>query len=188
MASEQLVPTTSTILRNEDKAVVEQMMKEAEKVLLLENPNVEKVQLQIAGCILNITNGNRLQLLSKHDWYGQASGRTTFPVEIPIGGTAKFVHYGAPSKGSKAAVVYASANTAWLLAWFVPFGDQPNKIYVEDGPKENYKAIDWNGIEGKLEASSYTSVQVDPSTTCKSIIAKISDGKIAKLGAMFICG
>lgn len=62
------------------------------------------------------------------------------------------------------------------------------KIYVEDGPKENYKAIDWNGIEGKLEASSYTSVQVDPSTTCKSIIAKISDGKIAKLGAMFICG
>lgn len=128
MASTQELPPSTSILENEDKAVVKQMMKEAEKLLLSENPNVENLQLQTAGCILNITKGSRLHIHSKHDWCGQMSGRAALPADIPIGGTAKFVHYGAPSKGSKAAVVYASVNSAWLLAWSIPLGDEPNKV------------------------------------------------------------
>lgn len=128
MASAQQLASSASILQNEDKAVVEQMMKEAEKILLTESPNIEKMQLQIAGCILNVTKGSRLHIHNKHDWCGEVSFRAEFPTEIPIGGTAKFVHYGAPSKGSKAAVVYASVNCAWLLAWSVPSNDQPNKV------------------------------------------------------------
>ncbi|XP_021720896.1 jasmonate-induced protein homolog [Chenopodium quinoa] len=188
MASSQQLPASTSILQNEDTTVVEQMMKEAEKILLSNNPNVEKMQLQIAGCILNITKGSRLHIHNKHDWSGQVSFRAEFPTEIPIGGTAKFVHYGAPSKGSKAAVVYASVNCAWLLAWYVPFGDEPNKVYVENGAKENYNVIDWYEIERKLEASGNMSVYEDVPTRCKSIAELNGDGKKVKLGAMFLNG
>lgn len=181
----QELEASTTILQNEDKAVVEQMMKEAESVLFSETPNIEKMQLQIASCVLNITKETRLQIHNKHDWCGQISVRTSFPPEIPIGGTAKFVHNGAPPKGSKAAVVYTSINSSWLLAWHVPFDDKPNKVYVEAGAKERYSVIDWDEIQRKVDESGNTSFYEDTFTRSKAI-AEISHGKKAKLGAMFL--
>lgn len=113
-----------------------------------------------------------LILKDTHGWCGRFLSE--LPRDKASGNKDRIVHQGVPPKGSKAAVVYASDNYHWIVAWHVPFPTETNhhvknKIYVEYGPDD---PIDWDRIEKKLDASSNEK-------KCAGAWAKIKDGSDA---------
>lgn len=151
-----------------DKEVIKEENKEGEKKMQ------STITTTIYGALDNRSTGScPMSFLDRHEWVGSVPDHDPYPSVLEKDRLKMFVLPG-PSKGG---VAYLQNDRRWLLAW----DSRNNKIYVECGSHKG--AVDWNGVQVKLDGSRNTSVCWDKITdakamglveACSSIVSVIS--------------